>query len=81
MRAARTQLQDRVEFVCADVFDAADLAGTDFDGVYTSWGVVCWLPDLDKWAVVRRLVRTGEWFYLAEFHPYATASPLGRVLI
>ena len=42
--------------------------------MYTSWGVLCWLPDLDRWAqVVHELLVPGGWLYLAETHPYATA--------
>ena len=72
-RAARLGLADRVEFVCATVDDAPS-AGGDFDAVYTSWGVLCWLPDLDVWArVVHELLAPGGWLYLAEMHPYATS--------
>ena len=73
-RAASLGLADRVEFVCAAVDDAPGAAGSGFDAVYTSWGVLCWLPDLDRWAaVVHELLAPGGWLYLAETHPYATA--------
>jgi SAM-dependent methyltransferase len=72
-RAERVGLADRVEFVCATVDDAPGVAGTGFDAVYTSWGVLCWLPDLDRWAsVIRKLLAPGGWLYVAETHPYAT---------
>ncbi len=74
-RAEELGLADRVAFVCATVDDAPAVAGTGFDAVYTSWGVLCWLPDLDDWArVVHTLLRPGGWLYLAETHPYAVAS-------
>src|SRR5206468_5034060 len=61
-------------FVCATVEGAPRVAGTGFDGVYTSWGVLCWLPDLSVWAAtIDALLRPGGWLYLAETHPYATA--------
>jgi SAM-dependent methyltransferase len=73
-RASRLGVADRVEFVRATVDDAPAAAGTGFDAVYTSWGVLCWLPDLDRWAgVVRDLLAPGGWLYVAETHPYATA--------
>ena len=56
-------------FVVADMYELpADLR--DFDVIYASWGVVCWLPDLDQWAatVVERL-RPGGTFLLCEHHP------------
>jgi SAM-dependent methyltransferase len=73
-RAARLGLADRVEFVCATVDDARSACRGNFDAVYTSWGVLCWLPDLDAWArVVHEILAPGGWLYLAEFHPYATS--------
>jgi 2-polyprenyl-3-methyl-5-hydroxy-6-metoxy-1,4-benzoquinol methylase len=73
-RVAQAALQEQVEFVCAAVDDAADLVEGDFDGVYTSWGVLCWLPSLDSWArTIVRLLRDGGWLYLAETHPAAIA--------
>ncbi len=60
-----------VEYVQANVYDAADaLGGRTFDRIYTGKGSVCYLPDLDAWAgVVARLLRGGGSFYLVEFHP------------
>jgi len=56
-------------FVAADVYDLPVDLGR-FDVVYASWGVVCWLPDLDGWArvVADRLVDGGT-FLLCEHHP------------
>jgi SAM-dependent methyltransferase len=73
-RAGDLGIADRVTFVCATVDDARDATGGGFDAVYTSWGVLCWLPDLDAWArVVQALLVPGGRLYLAETHPYATA--------
>lgn len=60
-------------FVCADIYDLpADLGR--FDIVYTSMGVLWWLPDLDRWAsVVASLVADGGRFYMFEIHPSATS--------
>ncbi|MEZ4235129.1 MAG: class I SAM-dependent methyltransferase [Myxococcota bacterium] len=57
-------------FVEADVYDAPTALGTTYDIVYTSHGVLSWLPDLDGWAaVVAALLRPGGFLYLSEFHP------------
>jgi len=57
-------------FVSADVYDAPEVLGTQFDVVYTGRGALCWLPDMQRWAgVVARLLRPGGTFYLTEFHP------------
>jgi SAM-dependent methyltransferase len=41
-----------------------------FDIVFTSYGVIGWLPDLKPWGkmIAERLKRGGV-FYIAEFHP------------
>jgi len=57
-------------FVCSNVYDLpAALAGR-FDIVYTSYGVLSWLPALDPWAeVVAHFLKPGGFFYIAEYHP------------
>lgn len=55
-------------FIEADVLQL-DL-GRMFDIVFTSYGVLTWLPDLTKWAeVVARHLKPGGTFFIAEFHP------------
>jgi SAM-dependent methyltransferase len=60
-------------FVVGDVLEAtAVVPAGAFDVVYTSWGVLMWLPDLDRWAAqVAALLRPGGVFYLLEVHPFA----------
>lgn len=60
------------EFVESDVYDArAALGGRTFDIVYTGYGALVWLPDLDLWAqVVAGLLKPGGMLYLSEFHPF-----------
>ena len=63
-------LEERARFVCAPVEEARAALEGDFDVVYTSWGAINWLPDLDAWAgVVASLLRPGGILYLAEGHP------------
>jgi SAM-dependent methyltransferase len=41
-----------------------------FDIVFTSYGVIGWLPDLVPWAsVIAEKLKPGGFFYMAEFHP------------
>lgn len=59
-------------FVCSDLYELPDLLTEEFDIVYTSRGVLGWLPDIDRWArVVARFVRPGGFFYITEIHPVA----------
>lgn len=57
-------------FVCCNVYDLPQHLKGKFDIVFTSFGVVGWLPDLDRWAaVIAHFLKKGGIFYLAEFHP------------
>lgn len=43
-----------------------------FDMVFTSWGTICWLPDLDAWAAaIHFALRPGGVFHFADMHPVA----------
>ncbi|SFK85384.1 Methyltransferase domain-containing protein [Halogranum rubrum] len=59
-----------------DEFDAhGDGAVRDFDVVFTSYGALVWLPDLDRWAdVVTHFLKPGGTVYLAEIHPFFAMS-------
>jgi len=60
-----------VRFIKANIFDLPGLLDEQFDIVYTSFGVLCWLHDHARWAsIVARCLRPGGLFYLAEFHPF-----------
>ena len=68
------ELQIEAEFVECNVYDAADRLERTFDVVFSSYGVLCWLSDLQRWADnVARLVAPGGLFYLVEFHPFVWA--------
>jgi SAM-dependent methyltransferase len=73
-RALARELGLDATFVQSNVYDLpANLEG-DFDLVYTSAGVLGWLPDIRAWAkVVAHFVRPGGTFYIAEVHPVANA--------
>jgi SAM-dependent methyltransferase len=60
-----------VDYVQANVYDAADILGKHrFDVIYTGKGAICYLPDLPRWAsVVADLLRPGGLLYIVEFHP------------
>ena len=58
------------QFVCCNVYDLPQHLEGTFDIVFTSFGVVGWLPDLERWAaVINHFLKKGGCFYLAEFHP------------
>ena len=61
-------------FVESDLYDVPAVLDGRFDIVFTSWGVLCWLPDLTRWArlIADYLVPDGI-FHIAEFHPFLFA--------
>ena len=71
-KAAKAGLPAR--FVAADVYALPpDLQAGDFDIVYTSRGVMVWLPDLTRWAqVIAAALKSGGIFLLFEEHPIAS---------
>jgi ubiquinone/menaquinone biosynthesis C-methylase UbiE len=59
-------------FILSDLYALPGCLDEAFDIVYTSYGVLPWLPDLVAWAgLVSRYLRPGGTFYMAEFHPFA----------
>ncbi len=61
-------------FVVSNVYDLARNLDGQFDIVYTSRGVLGWLPDIRRWAnVVAHFVKPGGFFYIAECHPISMA--------
>jgi SAM-dependent methyltransferase len=72
--AVARDLADRAgtpaRFVRADVYDAADVLDRDVDVVYTTVGIVGWLPSMARWAqVVAALLAPGGRLYLRDGHP------------
>ena len=58
-------------FLCSNVYDLKENLQDQFDIVFTSYGVVGWLPDLNRWAdIISHFLKPGGTFYIAEFHPY-----------
>lgn len=57
-------------FICCDLYELPQHLNETFDIVYTSYGTIGWLPDLDKWAaIVHRFLKPGGKFIFVEFHP------------
>ena len=46
--AVEADLDDRTEFVEADVYDLPGVLDREFDVVFTSYGVLAWLPDIER---------------------------------
>lgn len=68
-QAAATGLD--ATFIAADVYDLPDsLQDSSFDVVYSTAGIMCWMPDLTEWGrIVARALRPGGRFLMDEHHP------------
>lgn len=69
---ALAQLNGR--FFCCDLYSFPDRLPQEkasFDWVFSSYGTIGWLPDINRWAaVVADFLRPGGTFVFAEFHPF-----------
>ncbi|WP_341832519.1 class I SAM-dependent methyltransferase [Sphingobacterium thalpophilum] len=41
-----------VQFICCDLYELENHLDGQFDLVFTSYGTITWLPDLDKWGKI-----------------------------
>ncbi|MHA2385112.1 MAG: class I SAM-dependent methyltransferase [Candidatus Thorarchaeota archaeon] len=59
------------KFIASDIYKLPEVLDDEFDIVFTSGGVLTWLPDLNEWAqIVAKYVKRGGFFYIREFHPF-----------
>ena len=57
-------------FICCDIYDLPNHLNRKFDIVFTSYGTIGWLPDLEKWAkIVSKFLKANGQFVFVEFHP------------
>jgi SAM-dependent methyltransferase len=69
-RQLQQELQLGATFLRANVYELRGILHEQFDVIYTSRGVLCWLKDLDEWAqIIAHLLKSGGVFYIMESHP------------
>ncbi len=69
-RQLNEKLGTNARFVQSDVYKISEVIHEKFDMVFTSYGVVGWLPDMKKWAkIINQFLKPGGEFILVEFHP------------
>ncbi len=62
----------RANFICSDVYELPNVLDERFDIVFTSAGVLCWLPDLKRWAeIISHFLKPGGFFYVFDSHPFS----------
>ena len=63
------EMNTSVNFINSNVLELE--LSKKFDIIFSSYGVIGWLPDLDKWAsVIGSHLKKGGIFLLTEFHPF-----------
>jgi len=66
------ELKLPAKFICSNIYDLPEVLDEQFDIVFTSYGVLTWLPDIKKWGeIVARYLKLGGVFFIAEFHPFS----------
>ncbi|MHA1126554.1 MAG: class I SAM-dependent methyltransferase [Candidatus Heimdallarchaeota archaeon] len=64
-------LEIPAKFIEANIYDIPQIISEKYDIVFTSYGVLCWLPDIKKWAeVIDHCLKPKGVFYIIESHPF-----------
>lgn len=67
----KDQLNLKAKFIEANIYDLPEILDDKFDVVFTSYGVLCWLPDIKKWGeIISHFLKPGGIFYIIESHPF-----------
>ena len=71
-RSLSKELEIDARFVLSDVYDLPNALDERFDIVFTSYGVLYWLPDIKGWAkTVSHSLKADGIFYIVESHPFS----------
>lgn len=61
----------QIDYIESDVLELSKVHQKTYDIVFTSQGVLGWLPDLKQWArVIRHLLGDDGFFYIYDSHPF-----------
>ncbi len=71
-RSLSKELKIDAKFICVDIYNLLGVLKEKFDIVFTSYGVLLWLPDLKKWAeIISHFLKPKGIFYIIEGHPFS----------
>ncbi|QQG40641.1 MAG: class I SAM-dependent methyltransferase [Candidatus Levyibacteriota bacterium] len=58
-------------FICSDFNKLPKALNKKFDIIFMSYGVLCWITDINKWAkIISHFLKKGGTFYIIELHPF-----------
>jgi len=67
------ELNIPARFINTNIYNIPNVINENFDIVFTSYGVLCWLPNLEKWAqIVNDCLKPGGIFYIIDGHPFGS---------
>ncbi len=65
-----TDVGTNTKFIQSDVYSLKEKLNQQYDIIFTSYGVIGWLPDMNKWAdIISYFLKPGGKFIMVEFHP------------
>ena len=66
-----SELGLNAQFICCDLFSLPEHLNEQFDIVFTSYGTIGWLPELNSWGkIINHFLQPGGKFIMADFHPF-----------
>lgn len=58
------------KFICCNIYNLPEVLNEQFDLIYTSYGTIVWLPNLDDWAnIISQFLKPKGEFLIVDFHP------------
>ena len=70
-RELSNKLDIPAKFIKSNIYDVPNVIDEKFDIVFTSYGTICWLPDIVKWAqIISNCLNPGGIFYIIDGHPF-----------
>lgn len=63
-------LGTNAKFIQSDIYKLPEILQDKFDIIFTSYGVIGWLPDMSEWAkIINQFLKPRGEFIMVEFHP------------
>lgn len=70
-RELNDELGLNASFICCDLYALREHLTDEFDIVFTSYGTIGWLPDLEKWSeIIQHFLKPAGQFIMVDFHPF-----------
>ena len=64
------ELNVNTQFICCNIYDLPKYLNKKFDLVFTSYGVIGWLPDMNQWGnIISKFLKPNGRLIMVEFHP------------